>query len=431
MPDTLFSEDFETRKKESVKPDYLVYKTNPLLMVRDEMAIMQARFFTAYLCKVDPENPDTYKARFSLSAFCKMLDVDASNIKKLKEDCRTIRKMGFDFIEYRRKHGEKIDPMLMDEVSLFSRFTISGNTDEGYYVEVTPTEEMKHLLLNQRKYGFVSYEAKNTLCLSTKRYMRMYEFLKRSEGKGITIDIPSLKAYLGLSVDDYSEMRDFRKKVLEKGIKEINEKTDIAVTYEPKKKGRGGKIMGFHFTVKKNRAAVPETENVVEEDSPLILSNEDIEDFNSSEATESEALNLPQEDDFSINDIKAQRFDEFASALPQEAVPFTEAIYDFVSSYIQNTNPDYVNPMKEEYQNLTELMTSIVRAFNKEVYEPAIKSGEIKAPGAYSRGKWYNTTIKQRLSNKDFDYLIKSEKKKTGGISPTLMGFIKQAKENE
>ena len=286
------SAKFDSKKQESVKPEYLVYKTNPLLMVRDEMAIMQARFFTAYLCKVDPGNPDTYKARFSLTAFCKMLDVDTSNIKKLKEDCRTIRKMGFDFIEYRRKHGEKIDPMLMDEVSLFSRFAITGSFEEGYYVEVTPTEEMKHLLENQKHYGFVSYEAQNTLVLSTKRHMRMYEFLKRSEGRGVSVDLPTLKSYLGLTVDDYPKMKDFKRDVLDKGLKEINEKTDILVSYEPQKKGRGGKIVGFHFTVRRNNKGAPEVLPSVDEEKKLILSDEDIAEFNEEEAAASEVANV-------------------------------------------------------------------------------------------------------------------------------------------
>lgn len=318
MSNTLFLEDFDLRKQESLKPDYLVYKTNPLLMARDEMAIMQARFFTAYLCKVDPENPNTYKVRFSLSAFCKMLDVDTSNIKKLKEDCKSIRRMGFDFTEYRRKHGEKIDPMLMDDVGLFSRFKISGNTKDGYFVEVTPTREMEHLLLNQKKYGFVSYEAQNTLCLSKKRYMRMYEFLKRSEGKGISVDIPTLKAYLGLSAEEYSDMRDFKSKILNKGIKELNKKTDIFVSYEPKKKGRGGKIVGFHFTVKRNKSVVVEPKNIVEEKKPLVLSDEDIKEFNSYKTTESEAPDLTSEDefveDYTINPLEKTFKDEAAKS---------------------------------------------------------------------------------------------------------------------
>lgn len=291
-------EEFEGKKKESVKPEYLVYKTNPLLMVRDELALMQARFFTAYLCKVDPDNPETFTARFSLSAFCRMLEVDTSNIKKLKEDCRTIRKMGFDFIEYRRKHGEKIDPILMDEISLFSRFAITGNADEGYFVNVTPTEEMKHLLLNQGKYGFVKYEAQNTLVLSTKRNMRMYEFLKRHEGIGVTVDIPTLKAYLGLSLEEYPDTRVFNRDVLKKGIKEINKKTDIWVECEPSKRGNRGKILSFKFTVRKNPIVPVELPPSVkdEKNKPIHLTEEEIADFNSDEASEARASDLPSED---------------------------------------------------------------------------------------------------------------------------------------
>ena len=276
-----FENEFDEKKKESIKPDYLVYKANPLLMARDELALMQARFFTAYLCKVNPSDPETYKARFSLAAFCKMLDVDTSNIKKLKADCHSIRKTGFDFIEYRRRHGEKIDPILMDEVSLFERFAIVGNSEEGYYVEVTPTRPMEHLLENQAIYGYVEYEAQNALVLSSKRYMRMYEFLKRHEGKSVNVDIPTLRAYLGLSKNEYPEMRDFKSKVLKKGVQEVNEKTDIFATYEPGKRGSCGKILSFKFTVmKKHKIADVLSSSAKEEAEPIYLNEKDIEDFN-------------------------------------------------------------------------------------------------------------------------------------------------------
>ena len=295
--------NFEEKKLASVKPEYPIYKANPLLVVRDGLTLMQARFFTAYLCKVDPDNPGTYKARFSLAAFCKMLEVDTSNIKRLKEDCSTLRKMGFDFIEYRRRHGEKIDPLLMDEVSLFERFAIVGNYDDGYFVEVTPTRPMEHLLMNQRKYGFVRYEARNTLALSTKRHMRLYEMLKRHEGRGVQIDIPTLKTYLGMDAEEYTEMRDFRQKVLDKGIEEINQKTDITVKITPKRKGRGGKIVGFIFSVtsKKPKEEQPTEEKPPvtpeEPSAPIVLTVEDIAEFNADDEEHSATSPVPQGDE--------------------------------------------------------------------------------------------------------------------------------------
>lgn len=428
MPQNYLSEDFENAKKESIKGEYSVYKPDPILLMRDDMKLTQMRFFEAYLSKINASDPSTYKVRIPLDKVAELANVDLSNRAEVKKMCEDIEHSRFDFKRYRERYEpETIDPSVKvhrDTFPLFDRFMLNETLEGEYFIEVIPGVTMAKMLQKYQK-NYATYELQEVYSLSSKTSMRMYSCFKRLQ-KFVTtkISVELMKSYLGIDENKYKRVSDFAFYVLNPGVEEINEKTDITVTYKPYKKGRGGKIQGWSFTIKpKEKVCVPD-------DVPEGQTT--IDDFIDEEPSSAIAEQTAEGDDFSINDIKAQRFDEFASALPQEAVPFTEAIYDFVSSYIQNTNPDYVNPMKEEYQNLTELMTSIVRAFNKEVYEPAIKSGEIKATGAYSRGKWYNTTIKQRLSNKDFDYLIKSEKgEKEFYMNPTVLKFMQQPSETE
>lgn len=254
----MFDTVFDEKKLESVKSDYIVYKPNPLLLVRDDLSLMQARFFTVYLSKIEPGKPETYKVRFSLNDFCQLVNCDTSSIKRLKDDCQAILSTNFDFVEYNRRHSE-VDPLLMRKVNLFESFFIEGSPNDGYYVEITPTRPLEHLFENQDKYGYVSYYLENSLLVSTKRHMRMYEFFKRHVGKGVNIDISNLKAYLGLEEQEYPDLRDFRGKVIDKGVKEINEKTDIYVTYKPFKRGPKGKILSFTFTIS-SKAHIPESD---------------------------------------------------------------------------------------------------------------------------------------------------------------------------
>ncbi|QKU17233.1 replication initiation protein, partial (plasmid) [Bacillus anthracis] len=58
---------------------------------------------------------------------------------------------------------------------------------------------------------------------------------------------------LGLLENEYTAMSDFKKRVLEPSIKQINEHTDITVTYEQHKKGRT--ITGFSFRFKQKQQA--------------------------------------------------------------------------------------------------------------------------------------------------------------------------------
>ena len=55
------------------------------------------------------------------------------------------------------------------------------------------------------------------------------------------------RGQLGLESDEYQTMSNFKKRVLNLAVEEINEKSDLNVSYTQKKKGR--KIAGFSFTV--------------------------------------------------------------------------------------------------------------------------------------------------------------------------------------
>ncbi len=54
----------------------------------------------------------------------------------------------------------------------------------------------------------------------------------------------------------YEKWQTFKDHCLEKAVKEINKKTDIEVTYEPLKSGRGAKVISVAFYVKKKMAMV-------------------------------------------------------------------------------------------------------------------------------------------------------------------------------
>ena len=77
--------------------------------------------------------------------------------------------------------------------------------------------------------------------------IRLYELLRSYAGlHSKTFDIDDLKAQL---FAPYTNFKDFRRKVLEVATKEINEYTDIEITWEPIAKGR--KVVKVEFTIKK------------------------------------------------------------------------------------------------------------------------------------------------------------------------------------
>ncbi|HAL9344339.1 TPA: replication initiation protein, partial [Escherichia coli] len=75
----------------------------------------------------------------------------------------------------------------------------------------------------------------------------------RTTGKVPELELSEFRNRLGIASNEYTAMNNFKSRVLEPSIKQINEHTDITVTYEQHKKGRT--ITGFSFRFKQKQQA--------------------------------------------------------------------------------------------------------------------------------------------------------------------------------
>lgn len=96
---------------------------------------------------------------------------------------------------------------------------------------------------------FTSYLLEQTTKLKSVYSVRLYELLiqwKKAKRTPI-FELEKFRGQMGVGVNEYPQMNDFKKRVLERAIKEINKHTDIKVSYEQEKKGV--KIVGFKFKI--------------------------------------------------------------------------------------------------------------------------------------------------------------------------------------
>ena len=126
--------------------------------------------------------------------------------------------------------------------------------DDLALLEITFAPDVVPLITRLEEH-FTSYQAKQVAHLTSKYATRLYELLIawREVGKVPPIEIGEFRNRLGLLESEYTAMSDFKKRVLEPSIKQINEHTDITVTYEQHKKGR--LISGFSFRIKQKQEA--------------------------------------------------------------------------------------------------------------------------------------------------------------------------------
>ena len=108
----------------------------------------------------------------------------------------------------------------------------------------------------------LGYTLEQTAQLKSLYAVRLYELLIqwREARKTPLFELETFREQLGLGVTDYKRMSDFKRRVLESSIKEINEKTDIKVSYTQEKKATT--IVGFKFVVREK--SKPKAKQVAE-----------------------------------------------------------------------------------------------------------------------------------------------------------------------
>lgn len=108
---------------------------------------------------------------------------------------------------------------------------------------------------------FTRYHIEQTHALNSRYSLRLYELVIQylKIGKTPIFELKKFRFQLGLLPENYKEMKNFKKYVLDLAVNEINEKTNITIGYEQKKKGRV--ITGFIFTVNEKRKEKDVTPN--------------------------------------------------------------------------------------------------------------------------------------------------------------------------
>lgn len=108
-------------------------------------------------------------------------------------------------------------------------------------------------LITRLEEQFTKYELQQISNLSSAYAVRLYELLIawRSTGKTPTIELEDFRRKIGVLDEEYTRMGNFKDRVLNVAISQINEHTDITVKCEQHKRGRN--ISGFSFSFKQKK----------------------------------------------------------------------------------------------------------------------------------------------------------------------------------
>ena len=152
------------------------------------------------------------------------------------------------YFEYDDLHEQTGKPVhhLINWVQRISYIDTAGMIELQFTDAVIP-------LITRLSEQYTEYDLKQVSELQSEYAIRLYELMMqwKSVGKTNKILIDDLRKKLGVKPEQYKIMSDFKKRVLDHGIKQINEHTDITVKYEQHKTGKTITAVSFAFKKKK------------------------------------------------------------------------------------------------------------------------------------------------------------------------------------
>jgi plasmid replication initiation protein len=161
----------------------------------------------------------------------------------LKDACKDLFARQFSYQEQRPKGVANITSRWVSQIAYIDN---SATVELIFAPAIIP-------LVTRLEEQFTSYELKQVSGLSSAYAIRLYEVLIawRSTGKTPIIELSDFRQKLGVLEGEYSRFNNFKVRVLDPAIKQINEHTDITVKVEQHKTGRT--ISGFSFKFKQKQ----------------------------------------------------------------------------------------------------------------------------------------------------------------------------------
>ncbi len=229
-----------------------VVKTNRLMSALQNLSHTESRIMQ--LAIIDSTETQTGLAagkplRISALRYAKAFDVDPATAYKVLMDAEaTLFERRFTFI------NERDNPVKSRWVSQVEYVKAEGAIE----IMLTPAVVKEITRIDGKTDIFTKYMLGQTAVLNSLYSLRLYELLAQWRlGKRTPIfELETFRGQLGLEDNQYKRMSDFKRRVLDYAVTEINDKTDLKVSYTQEKDK--STIIGFKFLVlEKPKAKTP------------------------------------------------------------------------------------------------------------------------------------------------------------------------------
>jgi len=208
--------------------EHLIVKRNDLIQKsRHQMDLQEQKIILYMISKIKPHEKDFKEQVFSVAEFCRVCGLDGDNGGNYAYIKKTFGKLRARFVWVTLEDGS--------ETTLGWVTGVTINKQSGI-IKVRFDDGLKPYLLDLHE-SFTQYSLVYTLAMQSQYSVRLYELLKSYQYKKcVTFDVEKLKKLL--FAETYDRFNNFKQRILDTAVKEINKLTDIWVTYELIKEGR-------------------------------------------------------------------------------------------------------------------------------------------------------------------------------------------------
>lgn len=220
----------------------LVVKDNALINASYYLSLTEQRLILLAIIQARAETKITgNEFKVKVSSYINAYGVtDATAYEAIQKATETLRTRYFTFERVVDGEVERVVSNWVQSIAY---------AENSSYIKIKFTDDVMPLITKLEKH-FTSYQLEQVKDLSSIYAIRLYELMMqwRSSGQTQQIPIDELRYKLGIEPNQYQKMSNFKAKVLDTAIDQINEHTDIKATYEQHKERRS--ITGFTFVFK-------------------------------------------------------------------------------------------------------------------------------------------------------------------------------------
>lgn len=225
-----------------------VCQANNLVGGKQALKLNSAKLIRAAIMQVVRDDEELKPYIITIAELAELLNVPKSNIYRDIDDITDDIIKNPVFVK--EESGKKVRWIKIPWVT-----RCEYNSDIGVALELN--DKLKPFLINLKDH-YTQYTLDSILVMKSVYAIRIYELIQSEimtrilpkAGTDIEISVETLKECCGCESKAYNSFSNFRSRVIDIAVKEINEKTLYTLSYDYKKKGKSVVGLIFHINMK-------------------------------------------------------------------------------------------------------------------------------------------------------------------------------------